>query len=103
MRRWKQHRTASRRSLNSKRVSISRRATRSSRPRGPLGSAGTSTYSSSLSAVSQHDRAKKSSRLYDVWVTIGMVLLTLVGLEIFLRVANFKEFREELTERSLGY
>ena len=46
---------------------------------------------------------KKSSRLYDVSVTIGMVLLTLVGLEIFLRVANFKEFRDELTERSLGY
>lgn len=46
---------------------------------------------------------KKTSRLYDVSVTIGMVLLTLIGLEIFLRVANFKEFREELTERSLGY
>lgn len=46
---------------------------------------------------------EKTSRLYDVSVTIGMVLLTLIGLEIFLRVANFKEFREELTERSLGY
>jgi hypothetical protein len=48
-------------------------------------------------------KPKKTSRLYDVSVTIGMVLLTLVGLEIFLRVANFKEFREEMTERSLGY
>lgn len=46
---------------------------------------------------------KKSSRLYDVSVTVGMVLLTLAGLELFLRVANFKEFRDEMTERSLGY
>ena len=37
---------------------------------------------------------KKSSRLHDVLVTLGMVLVTLVGLEIFLRVADFKEFRE---------
>ena len=45
----------------------------------------------------------KSSRLYDVLVTIGMILATLVGLEIFLRIADFKEFRESITERSLGY
>jgi hypothetical protein len=46
---------------------------------------------------------KKSSRLHDVLITLGMVLVTLVGLEIFLRVADFKEFRESMTERSLGY
>ena len=46
---------------------------------------------------------KKNSRLHDVLVTLGMVLVTLVGLEIFLRVADFKEFRESMTERSLGY
>ena len=32
-----------------------------------------------------------------------MVILTLVGLEIFLRIADFKEFRETMNERSLGY
>jgi hypothetical protein len=48
-------------------------------------------------------QSPKNSRLHDVLVTVGMVLVTLVGLEIFLRIADFKEFRESMSERSLGY
>ena len=48
-------------------------------------------------------QSTKSSRLHDVLITAGMVIITLVGLEIFLRIADFREFRESLTERSLGY
>jgi hypothetical protein len=36
-------------------------------------------------------------------ISLGIALATLAGLEILLRVANFTELREELTNRSLGY
>ncbi len=48
-------------------------------------------------------QSKKSDAVRDALVTIGMVIVTLIGLEVFLRVANFNEFRESMTERSLGY
>jgi hypothetical protein len=38
-----------------------------------------------------------------IWVSLGIVLATLAVLEIFLRVADFAELRETLTERSLSY
>ena len=38
-----------------------------------------------------------------VGLSLGMVLATLAALEIFLRVADFRELREGLTERSLSY
>lgn len=38
-----------------------------------------------------------------VCVSVGMTIATLAVLEIFLRVADFRELRETLTERSLGY
>lgn len=46
---------------------------------------------------------KKTSQPHDLLVTVGMVIVTLIGLEIFLRVADFSEFRESMTERSVGY
>jgi hypothetical protein len=36
-------------------------------------------------------------------LSLGMVLATLAALEIFLRVADFRELRETLTERALSY
>ena len=36
-------------------------------------------------------------------VSLGIALATLAALEIFLRVADFRELREGLNERSLGY
>jgi hypothetical protein len=48
-----------------------------------------------------------ANRLRETFVSIGMslviVLVTLAGLEIVLRVADFRELRETLTERSLAY
>ena len=38
-----------------------------------------------------------------VGVSLGMALATLAALEIFLRVADFRELREGLSERSLSY
>jgi hypothetical protein len=38
-----------------------------------------------------------------VGVSLSMALATLAALEIFLRVADFRELREGLTERSLSY
>jgi hypothetical protein len=38
-----------------------------------------------------------------VGISIGMTLATLAALEIFLRVADFLELRETLSERSLSY
>ena len=38
-----------------------------------------------------------------VAVSLGIALVTLAALEIFLRVADFRELRETLTERSLAY
>src|SRR5476649_564340 len=49
----------------------------------------------------------KTGRLREVvrsaGISLGMVLLTLVALEIFLRVADFRMLREGQTERSLSY
>src|ERR1700730_12684079 len=49
----------------------------------------------------------KRNRLREVFrpvaVSLGMALATLAALEIFLRVADFRELREGLTERSLSY
>jgi hypothetical protein len=36
-------------------------------------------------------------------ISLGMTILTLVALEIFLRVADFRELREGVNERSLSY
>jgi hypothetical protein len=38
-----------------------------------------------------------------IGISLGMVLLTLVALEIFLRVADFRTLREGQSERSLSY
>jgi hypothetical protein len=49
----------------------------------------------------------KRNRLREVFrpvaVSLGMALATLAALEIFLRVADFRELREGLSERSLSY
>lgn len=49
----------------------------------------------------------KRNRVREVFrpvaVSLGMALATLAALEIFLRVADFRELREGLTERSLSY
>jgi len=49
----------------------------------------------------------KRNRLREVFrtvaVSLGMALATLAVLEIFLRVADFRELREGLSERSLSY
>jgi hypothetical protein len=49
----------------------------------------------------------KTGRLREIvrsaGISLGMVLLTLVALEIFLRVADFRMLREGQTERSLSY
>ncbi|MDO8399672.1 MAG: SGNH/GDSL hydrolase family protein [Bradyrhizobium sp.] len=39
----------------------------------------------------------------EAFLSLAVTLATLAGLEIFLRVADFKELRETLTERSLAY
>lgn len=36
-------------------------------------------------------------------VTFGMACATLIGLEVFLRICDFRELRQDSTERSLGY
>ena len=69
----------------------------------PLGDPKVRSQFPSLRIFLKHDRTEKSSRLHDVIVSIGMVIVTLVGLEIFLRIADFKEFRDSMSERSLGY
>ena len=38
-----------------------------------------------------------------VGISLGMTLATLAALEIFLRIADFREFREGVSERSLSY
>lgn len=35
--------------------------------------------------------------------TLGMAFLTLLALEVFLRICDFRELRQDSTERSLGY
>ena len=35
--------------------------------------------------------------------TLGMAFLTLLGLEVLLRICDFRELRQDSTERSLGY
>jgi hypothetical protein len=49
----------------------------------------------------------KPNRLREVFrpvaVSLGMALATSTALEIFLRVADFRELREGLSERSLSY
>jgi hypothetical protein len=41
--------------------------------------------------------------LRSVGVSLGMAIVTLAALEIFLRVADFRELREGVSERSLSY
>ncbi len=38
-----------------------------------------------------------------VGISLAMAIVTLAALELFLRVADFREFREGVSERSLGY
>jgi hypothetical protein len=42
-------------------------------------------------------------RLLSIASTLMVTLVTLAGLEIFLRIADFREFRETLTESALAY
>jgi hypothetical protein len=44
-----------------------------------------------------------SEILRSVGISLGMVILTLAALEIFLRVADLRELREGVSERSLSY
>jgi hypothetical protein len=41
--------------------------------------------------------------LRSVGISLGMTIVTLAALEIFLRVADFRELREGVSERSLSY
>ena len=49
------------------------------------------------------DPARKGEALWTAGISLGMALLTLVALEIVLRVADFRMLREGTTERSLSY
>ena len=48
-------------------------------------------------------RARLHRSLGSAGVTLGMALLTLLALEGFLRICDFRELRQDSTERSLGY
>jgi hypothetical protein len=48
-------------------------------------------------------RSRVREAFLSVCVSLGITLATLAVLEIFLRVANFAELRETLTEKSLAY
>jgi hypothetical protein len=48
-------------------------------------------------------RNRLGEAVRSVAISLGIALATLAGLEILLRIANFTELREELTNRSLGY
>jgi hypothetical protein len=48
-------------------------------------------------------RARLRRILGSAGVTLGMTCATLLGLEVFLRVCDFRELRQDSTERSLGY
>jgi hypothetical protein len=48
-------------------------------------------------------RGRLREIFWSVGVSLGMAILTLAALEIFLRVADFREFREGISERSLSY
>ena len=41
--------------------------------------------------------------LLSIASTLAVTLVTLAALEVFLRIADFREFREPLTESSLAY
>ena len=47
--------------------------------------------------------ARLQRKLGSAGVTLGMAFLTLLALEIFLRICDFRELRLDSTERSLGY
>lgn len=48
-------------------------------------------------------KAKPSGTLKSVGTALGMACVTLLALEILLRVCDFRELREGVDERSLGY
>jgi hypothetical protein len=48
-------------------------------------------------------RARLLRILGSAGVTLGMACATLFALEVFLRICDFRELREDKTERSLGY
>jgi hypothetical protein len=48
-------------------------------------------------------RGRLREFLWSAGVSLGMAFVTLAALEIFLRVADFREFREGVSERSLSY
>ena len=48
-------------------------------------------------------RGRLREVLRTVGISLGMAIATLAALEIFLRVADFRELREGMTERSLSY
>jgi hypothetical protein len=48
-------------------------------------------------------RSRVREAFLSVCVSLGVTLATLAVLEVFLRVANFSELRETLTEKSLAY
>jgi hypothetical protein len=45
----------------------------------------------------------KSNRTRDILISLAITLATLAALEVFLRIANFSELRETLTDASLAY
>jgi hypothetical protein len=48
-------------------------------------------------------RGRLREVLLSVGISLGMVIVTLAALEIFLRIADFRELREGVGERSLSY
>jgi hypothetical protein len=70
--------------------------------------AGFSPYQSTPSSRSWDASTKmkhfmKRNRVREVFRSVGVSLATLAALEIFLRVADFRELREGVSERSLSY
>jgi hypothetical protein len=49
------------------------------------------------------ERGRLREIVWSVGISLGMAIVTLAALEIFLRVADFREFREGVSERSLSY
>ena len=54
-------------------------------------------------SIKESVKERPSGILRSVGISLGMVCATLLVLEIFLRICDFRELREGVDERSLGY
>src|SRR5450631_470345 len=54
-----------------------------------------------MTRLTKRDRLREV--LKSLFVSLGVTIATLVVLEVFLRVADFRELREGVSERSLSY